>query len=164
MKWLSQYSQKIISYIYETRTDRNNPAVYYDCSNSMDFNSIDMKETTFERIIRKTGMKPVSCKCQQCKLQCKAPCLGTPEDMKKLIQAGFEKRLMKILVENVWVVMPLYDKGKQSCTFFTNGLCELHDAGLKPTVGKLSHHSTTIQKFNPKKSIHRFVLDEWRQK
>jgi hypothetical protein len=34
--------------------------------------------STFENIIRKTGRKPVSCKCNVCKSQCsKAPCLGT---------------------------------------------------------------------------------------
>ena len=58
-------------------------------------------------------------------------------------------------------ITPLFDKDKQACTFFTNGLCELHDSGLKPTVGKLSHHTTKLEDFNPKKSIAKFVLDEW---
>lgn len=119
-------------------------------------------ETTFEKIIRKTGMKPVSCKCQLCKSQCASPCWGTPEDMKKIIDAGFVKRCMVQVFGEIIFVTPLADKEKKACTFFTNGLCELHDSGLKPTVGKLSHHSTSLESFNPKKSIAKFVLDEWK--
>lgn len=120
-------------------------------------------ETTFEKIIRKTGMKPKSCKCYLCKLQCKAPCWGTPEDMQKIVDAGFVKRLMVQVYGEIMFVTPLMDKVKNACTFFTNGLCELHESGLKPTVGKLSHHSTNYETFNPKKSIAKFVLDEWKQ-
>lgn len=122
-----------------------------------------MAETTFERIVRKTGMKPVSCKCNLCKSQCAAPCLGTPEDMLNIIAAGYEKRVVAVKIEGVEILKPLFDAEKKACTFFLDGLCELHDSGLKPTVGKLSHHSTSLEKFNPKKSIHRFVMDEWRK-
>lgn len=121
-----------------------------------------MKETTFDRIVRKSGMKPIECKCNLCKMQCKAPCLGTPEDMDKILAAGYGDRLEGITVEGLAIIRPKLDRKKDACTFFTNGLCELHDAGLKPTVGKLSHHSTTAQSFNHKKSIHKFVMDEWR--
>lgn len=119
-------------------------------------------ETTFERIIRKSGMKPVSCKCQLCKSQCHQPCWGTPEDMHKIIDAGFVKRCMVQVYGETIFVTPLLDKSKSACTFFTDGLCELHDLGLKPTVGKLSHHSTSLETFKPKKSIAKFVLDEWK--
>lgn len=107
-------------------------------------------------------MKPVSCKCQLCKSQCAQPCWGTPEDMQKIIDSGFEQRCMVQIISGTMMITPLLDKEKKSCTFFTNGLCELHDSGLKPTVGKLSHHSTSLEKFNPKKSIAKFVLDEWK--
>lgn len=119
-------------------------------------------ETTFERIIRKSGRKPVSCKCQLCKSQCAAPCMGTPEDMLKIIEAGYGNRVVIAPVDGLQILSPMYDGQKKACTFFTNGLCELHESGLKPTVGKLSHHSTDLKSFNPKKSIHRFVMDEWR--
>lgn len=107
-------------------------------------------------------MKPVNCKCNLCKSQCKAPCGGTPEDMFKIIAAGYANRVMYTKFDGVQILMPLFDKEKKSCTFFTNGLCELHDSGLKPTVGKLSHHSTSLENFNPKKSVMKFVLDEWK--
>jgi hypothetical protein len=120
-----------------------------------------MMESTFEKIVRKTGMKPVSCKCNLCKKQCHAPCMGTPEDMMKIIGAGFQDRVEAIRIDGIEIIRPAFDKEKNSCTFFNDGLCEIHDTGLKPTVGKLSHHSTTAETFNPKKSIVRFVLAEW---
>lgn len=50
-------------------------------------------ETPLQRIIRKTGRKPVQCKCRLCKQQCHTPCLGTPQDILKLIEAGYKDRL-----------------------------------------------------------------------
>ena len=47
------------------------------------------------------------------------------------------------------------------CTFFKNGLCTIHDAGLKPTEGKLSHHSTKIDNFKVNKSISWQIAKEW---
>lgn len=122
-----------------------------------------MSETTFEKIVRKSGMKPVSCKCNLCKMQCQHPCLGTPEDMLKIIGAGYNQRVVATVLDGIQIIHPLYDESKKACTFFTDGLCELHDSGLKPTVGKLSHHSTDVSKFNPKKSIVGFVIKEWEE-
>lgn len=119
-----------------------------------------MSETTFEKISRKTGMKPKECKCSLCKSQCQQPGWGTPEDMFKIIKAGFGKRLGRTVINGVQIVLPQKDSGY--CTFYKDGLCELHDLGLKPTVCKLSHHSTEINKFNPKKSIAAFVFKEWK--
>jgi hypothetical protein len=128
-------------------------------------------ETTFEKISRKTGRKPINCKCELCKTQCKTPCLGTPEDMFKIIGAGYTDRvalttwkagmLLGVIDRPVQMIQPLFDKVKGTCTFFTNGLCELHDKGLKPTEGRLSHHSTTAETFNPKKSLSWAVAKEW---
>ena len=50
-------------------------------------------ESQLQRIIRKTGRKPIQCKCKQCQQQCHAPCLGTPQDILKLIKAGYADRL-----------------------------------------------------------------------
>lgn len=35
-----------------------------------------MSESTFEKIVRKSGVKPVECKCKICKTQCEIPLLG----------------------------------------------------------------------------------------
>lgn len=130
-------------------------------------------ESTFEKIMRKTGTKPVSCKCQDCKTQCLTnPCLGTPEDIQKIIDAGYGHRLrstlwragtqyLKVTNKEIEMVQPWYDKEKKSCTFFTNGLCELHDKALKPTEGKLSLHGGRKTNFDAKKSIAWAVAKVW---
>lgn len=125
----------------------------------------------FERVQKRTGKKQTSCSCEKCKTQCKMPCIGTPEDIFKIISAGYENRLMEaeweagivmgVTDKSYKIITPAFDPEKQSCTFFTDGLCELHDKGLKPTEGKLSHHSTTPENFNPKKSISWNVVKEW---
>ena len=79
-----------------------------------------MAESTLQKIARKTGRKVSFCKCNECKKQCTTPCLGTPEDIEKII-----------------------------------------DAGLKPTEGKLSHHSTRIDNFKASKSISWQIAKEW---
>lgn len=107
-------------------------------------------EKTFDKIVRKTGKKPVSCKCETCKIQCrKAPCIGTPEDIEKIINA--DGGYYNLLADSVWAsgvpfgiapkdfIAPLMVNGG-GCVFFVAGLCLLHDLGLKPTEGKLSHH------------------------
>lgn len=131
-----------------------------------------MSETAFERVIRKTGKKPVACKCVKCKAQCtRTPCLGTPEDILKLIEAGYADRLastiwgagmtMGLMTHPVEIVAPLYDHAKGACTFFNNGLCDLHDLGLKPTEGRLSSHEPAGKGFTNKKNIAWNVVKEW---
>lgn len=125
-------------------------------------------ESELEKIIRKTSAKVSFCKCVECKKQCDHPCLGTPTDIQNLINAGYENRLMPIIWtgakelgitdKEVPMTVPLQDPITGKCTFFKNGLCELHDKGLKPTEGKLSHHS---RKWNPKKSIGWAVAKTW---
>lgn len=126
-------------------------------------------ETLFQKIARKTGNKPVSCKCQTCKKQCTtAPCLGTPEDIEKLIDSGYGSRIN----ETGWasgIMMGITDKmitmyqaemTPTGCTFFKDGLCELHGRGLKPTEGKLSHHGVKTVG-NPNKVLSWAVAKEW---
>ena len=127
-------------------------------------------ETSLQRIMRKTGRKPIECKCQKCKQQCKTPCLGTPEDILRLIKAGYKERLA---ITHWWVgiargkldfpVIMIQARQEENgyCTFFHDGLCELHDLGLKPTEGRLSHHSITKENFKFGKSLSWNVTKEW---
>ena len=89
-------------------------------------------QTTFEKIQQATGRKSSSCACNSCRMQCtKTPCLGTPEDILKLIMAGYGERLavtvwaagilMGVTERPVEIIAPLYDASKRSCTFFNNG-------------------------------------------
>ena len=47
------------------------------------------------------------------------------------------------------------------CTFFQDGLCELHAAGLKPTEGRLSHHTITMENLKFGMSLSWNVAKEW---
>jgi len=127
-------------------------------------------ETSLQRIMRKTGRRPIECKCQKCKQQCKTPCLGTPEDILRLIKAGYKERLA---ITHWWVgiargkldfpviMIQARQEDNGYCTFFHDGLCELHDLGLKPTEGRLSHHSITKENFKFGKSLSWNVAKEW---
>lgn len=127
-------------------------------------------ESTFSYIMRKSGRKPINCQCEKCQSQCKSPCLGTPEDILKLIKAGYGDRLaptewwagviMGVCKEPIYMIQPIREKNGY-CTFFHDGKCELHDLGLKPTEGKLSHHSIRVDNFVPKKSLAWLVAKEW---
>ena len=128
-----------------------------------------MMETLFQKIIRKTGRKPISCKCQDCKKQCVTPCLGTPEDIERIIDAGYADKLaitdwaVGMLLGRMKepIVMVQAIQTEKGCTFFENGLCLLHDKGLKPTEGKLSHHSTKLENYKFSKSLSYNVAKEW---
>lgn len=97
---------------------------------------------------------PVQCSCSICKQQCNTPCLGPPDDIEKIIDAGYSDRvaltqwavgmLLGVTTSIVPMIQPVV--GKEYCVFFENGLCILHDKGLKPTEGRLSHH--TVKKDN----------------
>ncbi len=127
-------------------------------------------ETTFQRIIRRTGKKPTNCKCKECQQQCRTcPCLGTPDDIERLINAGYSDKLALTdwyvgliygaIPGPVAMVQPIQtDAG---CIFFHDGLCELHAKGLKPTEGRLSHHTTRPEKFRFRNSIAWNVAKEW---
>jgi hypothetical protein len=101
---------------------------------------------TFRYIMQRSGRKPTACSCDRCKSQCHTPCLGTPEDIGKLIDAGYRNRLaptswlvgmlMGVIDRPIEMVQPKVENGW--CTFYHDGLCELHDKGLKPTEGRLS--------------------------
>ena len=126
-------------------------------------------ETTFQKIIRRTGRKPIECKCNECKKQCKTVCLGTPEDIERLIDAGFGNKLeftiwgVGKMLGKINYTIPMIQpiQTDSGCVFFQNGLCELHEKGLKPTEGRLSHHSVTLDNFSFRKSIAWNVAKEW---
>lgn len=101
------------------------------------------------------------------------PCWGTPQELEKIVQAGFGPRLMK----DYWIGggpegsninilcgaipghegldAPWWPAGQ--CTFLTNdGKCELHDLELKPSEGKIA----SCKKENSE-NLHREVAMTW---
>jgi hypothetical protein len=95
--------------------------------------------------------------------------LGTPQDIFRLIEAGYKERLaptewlVGIIMGVIDTSIPMIQAKQEGdlCTFYKDGLCELHDAGLKPTEGRLSHHSIRLDNFKPSKSIAYNVAKEW---
>lgn len=128
-----------------------------------------IRPVTFYKIMKTTGRKVTNCKCQKCKSQCRTPCLGTPQDIERLIDAGYGKRLAPTLwaagmimgICKAPIPMIQAKAGEEWCTFYKDGLCELHEKGLKPTEGRLSHHSIKSDNFRPSKSISWNVAKEW---
>lgn len=126
-------------------------------------------ETALQRIIRKTGRKPVECRCAACRAQCRTPCLGTPGDILRLLEAGYRRRLaptlwgVGLLLGRLPYAVPMVQARRENgyCTFFRDGLCELHGAGLKPTEGRLSYHTLTEENFRFGRSLSWNVAREW---
>lgn len=129
-----------------------------------------MKESALEKIIRESGREPIICSCPICQSQCmRTPCLGTPEDILKLIEAGFADKL----TPTEWatglflgklgfaVKMIQIRRTEHGCVFFKDGLCVLHDLNLKPTEGRLSHHTIKAENFNFDKSLTWQVAQTW---
>lgn len=94
---------------------------------------------------------PNNCDCTICRDMCKSPCIPTPKDVKKLIDAGFKSQLaltywgVGMLLGThkklILIIAPEYDENRKICTFNVDGLCSLHNLNLKPLEGKLAHHS-----------------------
>lgn len=111
------------------------------------------------------------CTCDKCKNMCKVPCIGTPKDIETIIDAGYADRLK----ETMWMVGYLAVKEKPIamiqptekdgwCAFRQpDGLCELHDRGLKPTEGVLASCKVIEEDDIPtyETSVLRAVAHEW---
>ena len=121
--------------------------------------------------MHKSGRKPTSCACEKCRNQCKTPCLGTPEDIERLIEAGYGNRLSPTewwagslmgVVKGPVLMIQAKREDNGWCTFRRpDGLCELHDKGLKPTEGRLSHHTMGLDNFDPRRNLAWLVAQEW---
>lgn len=91
---------------------------------------------------------PTSCSCDTCKAMCRrSPCMPTPADVRALERAGYGQHLKASTYIDVGAGMIPYvavmpRSTEAGCIFLDcNGLCVLHDQGLKPTEGRLAHHS-----------------------
>ena len=94
--------------------------------------------------------------------------LGTPEDIWRLIEAGYEERLritfwaVGMLVGAIpFPILMVQALQTVGCIFWKNGLCELHDLKLKPTEGRLSYHILTEESICFSKSLSWNVAKEW---
>ncbi|MDR2915753.1 MAG: hypothetical protein LBV74_13115 [Tannerella sp.] len=124
---------------------------------------------TFKQIMHNTGRRRSECQCGRCKDQCRTPCLGTPGDILRLIDKGYAGKLaiscwmVGMAVGKLSIPIPMVQarRTENGCIFFRDGLCELHDLGLKPTEGKLSHHVPKPENFIFEFSLVWNVAREW---
>jgi len=128
-----------------------------------------MKDIVLDRIKKKTGRYEVECNCKLCQRQCKKPCLGTPDDVLKLLEAGYRDKLafsqwmVGVILGKFPLPIPMVQvkRTEDGCVFFRDGLCELHVPGLKPTEGRLSHHDIRLDNLIFELSISWSVAREW---
>lgn len=117
-------------------------------------------------------IKLYECDCDRCSSMCHAPCCGTPEDIKRLIENGYASRLMlDDLPGGADMIKPALKgyEGKESpwevasragCTFWKEGKCELHSLGLKPLQGKASHHDLDDEEIE---KIGEYINSTWQK-
>lgn len=119
-------------------------------------------------------MKDTECSCVKCQDMCKRPCWGTPQEIQKIIDAGFGDRLMLDYwghTDNgaeTFIIAPA-ENGREKkkatfiprsgCTFFKNGLCELHDLKLKPIEGRVADCKDDHSHMEP--TVHEMVYKTW---
>ena len=115
---------------------------------------------------------PISCACDKCKSMCAhSVCVPTPDEARTLIRLGYADRLgaykFNPFDDSASVVAPAtvgYEGQLLSkttlgpCTFYKEGLCELHPLGLKPFEGRIAHHD------RPWLAVRAEVLKTWRGK
>ena len=133
------------------------------------------REEVFERISRQIGRKPVQYNCEKCKQMCqRTPCLGTPHDILALIEAGYIDKLAYtewaagIYLGHTNRPIPMVqirsiDDSRHDgcCVFYHDGKCELHENGLKPTEGKLSHHEVYERELQREYNLTYQVAIQW---
>lgn len=124
-----------------------------------------------EQIKQISGKQENACSCQTCKKMCRTtPCIGTPDDILKIMEAGHTDKLQLTIwcagvviagIPPIQMVTPyMKDKG---CAFLSDqGLCSLHDSGLKPTEGKLTNHEGEYVN-SPEKVIAVQVARTWQK-
>ena len=130
------------------------------------------KPKTAEEASRRLAVVPDSvCSCKKCQGMCEArACWATPAEAQAIIDAGLGHRLMR----DWWCGSPIVKKDddyndtsllvpaqvghegqdasssifpKGRCTFLSDdGLCFLHDLGLKPSEGRKAIHSPEYDK------------------
>lgn len=127
------------------------------------------REEVFQKIARQTGRKPLECHCDKCKAMCHTPCLGTPQDILALIDAGYADKLCYTewavgvilgFTPDIMAMVQIKEEGDW-CVFYHDGLCELHDKGLKPTEGRLASHEAYPRELNPMYNLTFQVAKEW---
>lgn len=102
------------------------------------------------------ALKPSECSCKTCRGLCAmVPCMGTPQEIKAIIDAGKINILTrKWHLGSVAHGMPPLDivmvrpvAVGRGCSQFDGEHCALHHTGLKPSEGKFANHAEQASSF-----------------
>lgn len=122
--------------------------------------------TELEMICQRSGTQVTQCDCQLCQSMClRAPCIGTPEDIVRLINNGYIHQLEttawgageRIGIETFLSVQIKLDT-HGGCPLFKNGKCSIHE--IKPTDGKLANCKDVNFKKGEITYLH-LIAEEW---
>lgn len=112
-----------------------------------------------ELIAEITPAKPSQCDCLDCQHLCTVtPCIGTPEDIARLLTQG----LRPLLVRTLWLAgLPIGIPGIEmvqinarpcgACPLLADGRCIIHP--IKPTGGRLASHVPSRLDQNPDTAV-----------
>lgn len=93
------------------------------------------------------------CSCAICLAYCSRPGWWTVSEVSRAMKCGYEKRMMlEVSPEQTFGVIAPAFKGcegffaleefaHRGCTFFANGLCQLHGTDLQPLECAFCHHT-----------------------
>lgn len=120
---------------------------------ALGFNFLPMNSA--QLIASMTPARPHDCACQTCQKLCEhTPCLGTPQDIARLILDGFAP----VLAKTLWLagarfglpaisMVQIAARPSGACPLLNSGKCTIHP--IKPTGGKLATHTPLPFAINP---------------
>lgn len=124
-------------------------------------------------------LKETECACERCSNMCTRPCWGTPKEINKLINLGYGDRLMLDFwggsgkCKDIEILCGaikgregrksgFWPRDQKGCTFWNDGLCDLHSKKLKPIEGRLANCETVeTEDDDGEPSVHEEVAKLW---
>lgn len=99
-----------------------------------------------------TDYQETTCSCDECREMCKRPCWSSPDEARKMIDAGLSSKMMLDYwagspdIELVCPACPDHEGkdapwwcGGKGCVLQTkDGLCSIHDSGFKPFEARMA--------------------------
>ncbi len=107
---------------------------------------------TLKKLLSKTNLTPATRECHRCALRdSDEACLGTPDDIVQLIDAGYGMVLRPVSIDVVTVHlrhstavrMIQLISDTEGCALYKDGACLANGGKLKPTEGRYHIHPQT---------------------
>ena len=121
-----------------------------------------------------------TCDCDECRDMCKRPCWPTVDEAQAIIDAGYgdylmcdchdgDGRMVYVLCgrlkDHDMFAPPGWPMSEAGCKFQVDGLCILHDAGLKPLEGRVVLCDAKAARFfsyyDDYRKTREAIIDDW---